>query len=99
VIIQKKTLPLKYFHVSPKYYGLQNMFRVFEDGSFTEIEEIFIRIDNVIQHPLRLEINQSENSITVNGQWGLLFNGEDFLEYFLEELYFAMEELNDGRVE
>jgi len=73
----------------------QKLFNVFSDGSFTEVDIIYVRIDNVLEKPLRILVNDQEWSITINDEIGILCKGQEAVEELLEELYFVMEEFHN----
>jgi hypothetical protein len=85
----------RHFSVTMKHDGVQNLYRVYEDGSFSEINEVLLRVDTVLKDPLQIEINAEESSLTINHSWGILFEDDLALDLFLEELYFVMEEINE----
>ena len=75
---------------------IEKLYEVFPDGSFTEMEQINLRVDNVLENPLRIQVNEdTEWSLTIDMKYGVLFKSEENLSMFIEELFFVMEELNE----
>jgi hypothetical protein len=72
----------------------QKVFHVFPDGTFEEQDIIYIRVDNVLETPLRILVNDREWSITINEELGVLCADQFSVEEFLDELYFVMEEIH-----
>lgn len=87
---KKATEQLFYFITTGEF--LTNIYLVFSDGSFTEIKQVNLRYDDTLENPLRIEINSQENSIIINEQYGFLFVDRFYLDAFLDELFFILEE-------
>lgn len=84
-----------FFTIVPVDDYIESLFNVFPNGSFKETGIIQIRIDNVMDEPLSILVNDQEWSLTINGLFGVLFPSEIELNMFLDEIFFAMEELHD----
>jgi len=91
------TPPQKAIHflISKDDLLIEKLYKVFPDGSFSELDQINLRVDNVLTHPLRIQVNgDTEWSLTIDMKYGVLFENEENLSMFLEELFFVMEDLN-----
>lgn len=72
----------------------EKLFKVFPDGSFKDVDILYIRIDQVMKKPLSILVNDQEWSVTINEEMGILFVDEFATEEFLDEIFFVMEEYN-----
>lgn len=84
------TEQLFYFITTDEF--LTNIFLVYDDGSFTEIKQVNLRYDETLEKPLDIEINAQENSLIINNIYGFLFVDRFYLDAFLDELFFILEE-------
>lgn len=84
-----------YYTIHPEEGYIQRLFQVHSDGGFDEVGQLFIRIDNVISSPLRIDVNSDEWSITINDKMGILFQDEFACKIFMDEIFYIMEGLNE----
>jgi len=93
-----KTTPIQeriFFSVTPSPGYIENIYFVHPDGTFDESGILILRIDEVLKKPLRIMVNDQEWSLTINEKYGVLFIGETEMNSFLDDLFFAMEELHN----
>lgn len=86
--------PLKteYLIVHPERGYIKRLLQVHSDGQFDIVNQLFIRLDNIIENPLKIDINSDEWSMNINGRMGIVFGTEFAYRVFMDELLFIVEE-------
>jgi len=86
------------YYIGKNNKGIQKILFLEENGYYP-INSYNLDIGGVLDSPVEVEVNNDENSVVLNNSIAILFENDFEMYAFIDELYFAMEELHDVKGE